>query len=443
MRFSASKYIAVLAVFAVSVFSAPVVNLEARGGSSPFQMRPFASNWNSAGNNYPIVMVHGLFGWGEKPLLGLLKYWGGLTSDIVGRMRDLGYTVHQPAMGPISSNWELWARELTMASLAPKSLATHVLEKTLPAKDSILPGLKLLITRSTLSVTPMGGPTSRMIAHLMAYGSAEEVAASVAAGVPVSPLFYTNKTSSYIHSATTVAGVLRGSTFDDYLNSNDLAVDFLLSLIKLLVGVNNSGIDLWDFQLGHWGLNPRSGEGVDDFVRRICSSPWFRLPSNALFDLTVAATRNPLLSFVRNSADTYYFSFTGDATYEFLGNYFARPDTLIFLQPTTNIVGSYTNRTLLGDDSRSWRPNDGLVNVVSAQGDNSGFNSYSLNLRASNSEVAGARAAKALPPKGRFNFLQTLEGVDHLKIIALQDLIGGQMDQVFVNVAGLQASLPR
>ncbi|KAJ3115040.1 hypothetical protein HDU96_001267 [Phlyctochytrium bullatum] len=439
--------------FAPPTKSAPVA-LTPRGGSG-FDPRPFASAWNTPGNSYPIVMVHGLFGWGEKPLLGLLRYWGGLTSDIVGDLRGRGYTVFQPAMGPTSSNWEraceLYAQikgERVDYGIARSRKFGHARfgndyrGKALYRDWATAPDKKIhLIGHS------MGGPTGRMLAHLMAYfaqGAPEEIAAAEAAGVPASPLFYTNKTSSYIHSFTAVAGVLRGSTFADTLNSSDLAVDFLLGLIKLFVGANNAGIDIYDFQLGHWGLNPVRGESIESYIRRICTSPWFYSKSNALFDLQVAGTRDPLLSFVKNSADTYYFSFTGDTTFPGLfDTEVARPDTLLFLQPFANIVGAYTNRTLFGSSSAAWRPNDGLVPVIAARGDDvGGYVDYSLNLYASNSAVNDASAARRVPTKGRFHFLQRLEGKDHLAIVALLDLIGGQMDQVYRNIAGLASSLP-
>ncbi|KAJ3090743.1 hypothetical protein HDU96_003332, partial [Phlyctochytrium bullatum] len=61
------------AILAVTVFkpsavsAAPLpaeVELDARAAAS--DLKPFASTWGSEGNNYPIVMVHGLLGWGEK-----------------------------------------------------------------------------------------------------------------------------------------------------------------------------------------------------------------------------------------------------------------------------------------------------------------------------------------------------------------------------------------
>ena len=55
-------------------------------------------------NNYPIVMVHGLFGWGNNELYGI-NYWGGENSlkDI---LTQNGYTVFTPTIGSVSSNWD-------------------------------------------------------------------------------------------------------------------------------------------------------------------------------------------------------------------------------------------------------------------------------------------------------------------------------------------------
>ena len=59
---------------------------------------------SSDGNHYPIVLVHGLFGWGGTEVLGL-NYWGGFSSlrDI---LNDAGYEVYTPSIGPVASNWD-------------------------------------------------------------------------------------------------------------------------------------------------------------------------------------------------------------------------------------------------------------------------------------------------------------------------------------------------
>jgi len=55
-------------------------------------------------NNYPIVMVHGLFGWGNDELFRI-NYWGGQNS-LKDMLTKNGYTVFTPTIGSISSNWD-------------------------------------------------------------------------------------------------------------------------------------------------------------------------------------------------------------------------------------------------------------------------------------------------------------------------------------------------
>jgi len=57
---------------------------------------------NSVGNDYPIVMVHGCFGWGSNEGAGLY-YWGGKES-LTQKLTEKGYTVYSPSIGPVSSN---------------------------------------------------------------------------------------------------------------------------------------------------------------------------------------------------------------------------------------------------------------------------------------------------------------------------------------------------
>jgi hypothetical protein len=86
----------------------------------------FAPQWKTAGNNHPIILLHGihisckymvfnhlicnhcigLMGFGEQPMVGgMLNYWGGMARPYFTLLRQNGYTVHVPHMGPVSSNW--------------------------------------------------------------------------------------------------------------------------------------------------------------------------------------------------------------------------------------------------------------------------------------------------------------------------------------------------
>ncbi|KAJ3187570.1 hypothetical protein HK101_009361 [Irineochytrium annulatum] len=446
----------VLAIFASGAVAAPhavpAADLVARGGKPTTNVnphQPFAAKFGSSGNNYPIVMIHGLLGWGEAPLLGFLKYWGGVTSDLVGLLRKNGYTVYQPHVGPLSSNWER-ACEL-YAQLAGTVVDYGVARAKKMGHDrfgedfrgkglypdfAINPAAKIhLIGHS------MGGPTGRMFIHLMSHGFPEEVQASIAAGTTASPLFWTNRTSSQVDGFISISGVLGGTTFTDYLRAHNGLANFVVTFAELLVGVGKVIPNMYDFQLGHWKLTQNAGEGFVAYINRLFASKWGSAPSNALFDLSVQGTNDPLLNWVRNSPDTYYFSLSGLTTFNVGNSAVGEPTTLPFLVPTASIVGTYLNSSLhLAGGDVAWHPNDGLVPVLSSRADSSGYNSYVVDMTKSTQTVANS--VSVAPKKGTFNWLGQLDNHDHLAIVAMLDVIGGQMNQVYMNFAGLLASLP-
>ena len=66
-------------------------------------------------NNYPVVIVHGLMGWGEQDLIDKKFPHFGLTheKDLCKHLREQGIEVHRPSLGPVNSGWDracvLWA----------------------------------------------------------------------------------------------------------------------------------------------------------------------------------------------------------------------------------------------------------------------------------------------------------------------------------------------
>src|SRR5699024_75581 len=56
------------------------------------------------GNDYPIILVHGLAGWGDGEMFGI-HYWGG-ENDVPSFLNDNGHETYTATVGPISSNWD-------------------------------------------------------------------------------------------------------------------------------------------------------------------------------------------------------------------------------------------------------------------------------------------------------------------------------------------------
>jgi hypothetical protein len=79
----------------------PVLLLSACSGGSPALESPPE---RKRVNDYPIVLVYGLLGFGRDELFGF-KYWGGFI-DLEQELREGGYETYTSAVGPVSSVWD-------------------------------------------------------------------------------------------------------------------------------------------------------------------------------------------------------------------------------------------------------------------------------------------------------------------------------------------------
>ncbi|KAI8801564.1 Alpha/Beta hydrolase protein [Cladochytrium replicatum] len=392
-------------------------------------------------------MIHGILGW-AAPILGKIHYYGGLTGNFPQHLRDQGYPVIVPAVGPLSSNWEraceLYAQlrgsrvDYGAARAAKFGHARYGRDYTGKASYHVdfgtNPALKVnLIGHS------QGGPTMRTLAALFEQGSAEEVAAAAAAGTLANPLFYTNKTFNPVHSAFAITPVLQGTTAESIVSE---MAKFVVDIAQLLVGAGNVLPGLWDWQLTHWGLDHRPGESFVAYIARIFASPWNASKSNAQWDNSILAFRDPLTTWIQNSANVYYFSLPARATFDSLlsSNELPYADTSPFLWPTATVMGRYTNTALFGSDSAAWRSNDGLVPIKSQMSDAAG--GYDTWLMRDIREKSVSVPA-TLPRKGKFQYVGTADHQDHIRILGWLDVdVLSDMEQLYENIAGLLWSLP-
>ncbi|KAJ3226382.1 hypothetical protein HDU81_007337 [Chytriomyces hyalinus] len=416
--------------------------------------------WKTDGNQNPTVFIHGLLGWGEsRKLLGTLNYWGGITQNILDTLRGQGYSIVAPNVGPLSSSWERACETFAQLTGTTTDYGVDRSTKFKHARFGKDQTGKALLPRFGANFVPgatavqkinivghsLGGPTARTLAHLLAFGSQAEMDACAKAGVVCSPLFWTNKTQSYVTGVFAISGVHQGSVVDDYLQATNGRVQFVKTLFSALVGVNNlNNLDIWDLQLGHYGLNQNSGEKFTAYLDRVCSSSWFLSNTNALFDLSVENQSNPLLSFVKNAPGTAYFSIAGVSTNYLLGISLAQISTNLFLTPFANLIGTYSNSSLpvlSTYTQRDWRQNDGLVMVASSRGPKSGYNSFGLDMQAGSERDLVYSAPTATPVKGTYNYVGEWEHGDHLDIVGLFDLVPGMRNKVYLNIMRVLSSL--
>ncbi|KAJ3093681.1 hypothetical protein HK100_006489 [Physocladia obscura] len=442
------------AFFLTLASGAPVPVPVPGGGSSSSSSKTLVEIWGSSGNSYPTVFIHGLLGWGEaKPLLGVLNYWGGITQNILAELRDKGYAVSAPAVGPLSSNWERACEAyaqitgtLTDYGIARSTAFGHLRFGEDHTGNALVPGfMETTSSKINLVGHSMGGPTQRLLTHLLTYGSPAEISACVAANAVCSPLFWTNKTTSYVNGVFALSGVHQGSVFDDILQANAGFLNFFKELILLLIGANSfDNINIYDMQLGHWGLTQGADEPFFTFLERILQSNWVNEQSNALFDLSTAGLSSPLLSFVKESPSTTYFSLSGLTTDYILGDSYAELTTTILLSPVADTIGAYNNSqfSVLKEYSKEdWRQNDGLVAIASSRSPSSGYSSYGINIQSSSASSLASSAPSSSPVKGKYNYVGSLDNTDHLQIVGLFDIIPGLRTNVFNNILTIISSL--
>lgn len=168
-------------------------------------------------NNYPVVLIHGLMGWGENDGITKTKifpYWG---RNLVPHLESLGYEVHAPSLGPFAGAWdracELWAYLFggTVDYGKAHSESHHHKRYGRTYEHGAIEDLGKTDQHRKIQLLghSFGGPTVKMFTELMTNGSKEEQEATNEE--TLSPLFKGGH-GELIHTVTTLTGVNNGTT---------------------------------------------------------------------------------------------------------------------------------------------------------------------------------------------------------------------------------------
>ncbi|KEH98985.1 lipase [Clostridium botulinum C/D str. BKT12695] len=372
---------------------------------------------NTRNNDYPIVLVHGFMGWGRDEAFGF-KYWGGFN-DIQENMKRSGYKVYTASVGPIASNWdracELYAYikggRVDYGKVHSKKYGHLRYGKTFPGlypewgeKDQYGNIKKIhLIGHS------MGGQTIRTLVQFLEQGSNEEVTGTNQN--ELSPLFKGNK--SWVCSVTSISTPHDGTSILDYKNfAINTIVQKMLGTLASVTGNNKSFI--YDFKADQWGLKRESGESYSKYVSKVLNSDIWNTKDIAKWDLSPQGAKE-LNEWVKAQPDVYYFSWTTKATKTLPITGRVIPDPIFMnpmLMPTAEIMTHHTNRGIDGIkiDSK-WFPNDGAVNVISANGPKLG----------SHDKIVRYKFYE-LPKKGQWTDMGIIENTDHMDIVGIANI---------------------
>jgi triacylglycerol lipase len=380
-------------------------------------------------NDYPIVLVHGLLGFGRDELFGF-KYWGGFV-DLEEELRKAGYETHTAAVGPVSSGWdracELYAcikgGRVDYGEAHSMAFGHDRYGRTYPGLypewGEVDPATGK-VRKVHIIGHSLGGPTGRALIQLLEQGSPLP-------GQGDHPLFQGGK--SWVCSLTTISSPHDGTTLT-------YRYDWDQSLIKpaftFLISISSSSPDLYyDFKLDQWGLYRSPGEDFSSYRDRVVHSDiWSRSKDTAYWDGCPEGAME-LNGWVRAQPSVYYFSWATEATYRdpLSGTQVPEIGVPGHMAAIARFIGSYSREeeTDLPIDS-SWWQNDGIVNTNSMDGPTLG-------------STDRIQQFSGTPVAGQWNYMGLLESVDHLDIIGIPTA-DSDLKRWYLSLADLLASLP-
>ncbi|GEM47724.1 lipase [Deinococcus cellulosilyticus NBRC 106333 = KACC 11606] len=371
-----------------------------------------------AASTVPVVLVHGLFGFGRDEGLGF-HYWGGFT-DLQDVLRKQGVPTYTASMGPVSSNWDR-AVELYYqikggcADYGEDHARTHGHARFVTGKcySGFYPQWDAQHPVHLIGHS-MGGTTALTLVQMLEQG------------------FFGGARPGWVKSATTIASPNNGSSAAHVLLGFLPKLKEMVLAIGALAGSVDAFKTLYDFDLEQWGIRRQPGESFESYWNRVTGSKAWSSNDISSHDLSpegAAAMR----SWVKVSPGTYYFSYSANATSKGLISGWAYPKVTMnpvlmpvaypHVWPLKPGVGNYTHASL-GID-KNWWPNDGLVNTI--------------NMDAPEGTPTFAFDAAHLQ-KGRWYHVGLLNGYDHIDVIGITTF--RDVRPLYVNHVGMLQGLP-
>lgn len=299
---------------------------------------------------YPIVLIHGLYGYGEQDEAKhseLLPYWGYKGNDLATHLKNKGYEVFAPSLGPYNSAWDraciLWAY---LFGGRVDFGEVHSIRYHHDRYGEEYPGVLKDLGKTKkhkkieLFGHSFGGATVKEVSSLFTQGDELERKTK-----DHSPLFDGGH-GDLIHTVTTLSGVNNGTTAATLADRSGISLVTIYAIMMQSANECESQ-DQYDDMVEHWG---KTGLGRAA-----------RYSSNVLDNIgwemdvdTIQTKVNPKQVINPN---TYYFAHRVymppremDGACQYCGYIMALSGNFVGLKYSLDYQG--------------WKRNDGFVNLV-------------------------------------------------------------------------------
>lgn len=326
---------------------------------------------NTYKNKYPLIFVHGMFGWGQDEGINkIAPYWGSTTGSLMEYLRSENIECYDVSVGPISSAWdnacEIYAQITgTTVDYGKAHSEAHGHNRYgRTYTEAIVPDWSA-DKKVHLIGHSHGGQAVRLLAHLLTYGSNEEINATDTASI--SPLF-TGGNENLIESVTTICTPNNGSTAYNVVDSMNMThfMEIFATYTAGIIGRTFLNGTLLDFHLEHYGLTTAPGEKTASEKFNVATENFLNSADGTIIDLSIEGAQK-LNEQIEISPNIHYFCYSYNAVNK-SGKFMTNTDfPLLAIFGTLLLSYGVPENTADITFTEDWALNDGLVNTVSAK----------------------------------------------------------------------------
>ena len=357
-------------------------------------------------NMHPVVLVHGLFGWGPGEVADF-PYWG------LGRSVSSVLPRREASVGAISSLHD------RACELAFQIRGGHVDYGEHHASDA---GHARYGRTFTTDEALHPAWSAEQPVHLVGHSMGAPTIVRLQQLLD-DDFFGWDSTHQWVASISSISGALNGSTATYFFGCNestglldeDTLGDFLADLVEATLRATGGLFDrVYDFDLDHWGITTDPDQPMGAYLDQVAASPMFRGRDNAAYDLTLqgALAHN---AESRSHPNTHYFSYVTGQTFGgyFTGKHYPQPDMNPFMIPSSLYVGRkrFDQPFYPGFDSSDWWENDGIVSSYSQ-----------LYPRIAGQHQLGGEIGDRTTFERGCWYYEHVDDMDHIDIVALPEL---------------------